>query len=390
MSETMSPRRHEIFKHGRKGQGLVRVVEGSHRGALVFWTEYPKDGKRATAIFPRTREGKVSALAFAQGVIEEAAKPAPVRDAVTVEGLFTAFREDQFDHLRPNTRRIYQQTWAEFQNLSGPHTLAADCTRADCVKLRRHLESRALAINTMRRVFVTTRRVFRWGEDAGLIPPSSILRYVFQVGKDRRPVAPPEYRLEEFVAIIAACPLAGRRWRSGAILRLCGYQGIRQHAALHLAWEDVDWDGDELVWRAAWDKMGREWRQPMRKPTRAVLEFLHAQAGKPEAGWVFPAPRGHGAVYTIQSLWAGLRSAETAAGVERKKGRAGHGLRRMLAGDVAQLTGNVKEALDAIGDTDVRQAERYLQPRRDKMRATFDRMDAPETAYESRTEKTSE
>lgn len=371
----MSPRRNEVFRHGRKGQSLVRVVEGVHRGALVYWTEYPKEGKRATAIFPRTRQGKADALAFAHGVIEEGAKPAPAREAVTVEALFLAFKEDQFDHLRPNTRRIYGQTWGEFQNLIGPHTLATDCTRADCVKLRKHLESRNLGVNTMRRVFVTTRRVFRWGEDAGLIPTSSILRYVFQVGKDRRPVPPPEYRLEEFVAIIAACPLDGARWRAGAILRLCGYQGIRQHAALHLAWPDVDWDADELVWRAAWDKMGREWRQPIRKPTRAVLDLLHAKAGAPESGWVFPAPRGHGNVYTIQSLWAGLRAAETAAGVERKKGRAGHGLRRMLAGDVAELTGSIKQALDAIGDTDVRQAERYIQRRGDTLRKTFDQLD---------------
>jgi integrase len=368
----------------------VRVVEGTHRGALVYWTLYPSKGGRAQALFPRTRVGKHAAIEFARGVIEEAAKPIKTA-TLTVEQLFQRFEEENAAHLRPNTRRIYRQTFAEFQNFVGPHTIAEDCTRDNCVKLRAHLESRTLAINTMRRVFVTVRRVYRWGEHAGMIPPSSILRYTFQVAKDRRPVPPPEYRLEEFVAIIAACPLDGTRWRPGAILRLCGYQGARQHAVLHLAWSDVDWAADELIWRSGWDKMGREWRQPMRKPTRAVLELLWEKAGRPASGWVFPAPRGSGDVYTIQSLWAGLRAAETAAGVERKKGRAGHGLRRMLAGDVAELTGNVKEALDAIGDSDIRQAERYIQRRGDRLRETFDRLDArPETTYLPRTEARAE
>lgn len=38
--------RKEWFRQGRRGR-LVRVVEGTHRQAPVFWVEYRKqDGKR--------------------------------------------------------------------------------------------------------------------------------------------------------------------------------------------------------------------------------------------------------------------------------------------------------------------------------------------------------
>jgi hypothetical protein len=40
-----------------------------------------------------------------------------------------------------------------------------------------------------------------------------------------------------------------------------------------------------------------------------------------------------------------------------------HGFRRGVAGDLLEVTGDFKLALDFIGDVDLRQARRYLKAR---------------------------
>src|SRR6266849_257485 len=49
-----------------------------------------------------------------------------------------------------------------------------------------------------------------------------------------------------------------------------------------------------------------------------------------------------------------LRLAETRAGVVHRPYRGVHGFRRAVAGDVARSTGNLKLAMEYIGDTEVR------------------------------------
>lgn len=53
-----------------------------------------------------------------------------------------------------------------------------------------------------------------------------------------------------------------------------------------------------------------------------------------------------------------------------------------MAGEVNARTGNAKLAMDAIGDRDIRQAERYLKPREDAVRDVFEAMDDHPTTME--------
>jgi hypothetical protein len=121
----------------------------------------------------------------------------------------------------------------------------------------------------------------------------------------------------------------------------------------------------------------------MREPTRALLMVARDWHQRRElvTPWVFPPgslkrAKVHTDIYTPQSLWAALRRAEKRAGIEHHPRRASHELRRLLAGEVNELTGNAKLAMDAIGDRDIRQAQRYLRPRQDALKAAFDRLDS--------------
>ncbi len=369
--------RKEILRAGRRGQ-RVRVVEDvnhGHRVYLVLWRD--PAGRRHTAVYARPRE-RAEALAFADGLVLEQAKPGDApRPRLTLDQLFTRYQDDKFPELRPRSRLLYRQFWAHFANFAGPHVAAEDVGIETMTGLRRHLERAGKAVNTIRRVFAVVRMVFRWGEMHELMVRNRVALYVYRVAKERRPVSPAEYRSEELGAILATLnPAKATEWRPFVALTLCGNQGARQNAVLHLDWKDIDLDARRVTWRARWDKTGVEWTQPLRAASLAALEVARARTGG--RGWVLPG-FGRGDVeapYTIQALWSALKRAEARAGIPHRSRRGGHGFRRLVAGDVAAATGDGMLALSAIGDRDPRQAERYIKAREDRLRDVFDRMDA--------------
>lgn len=370
----MTPRK-VLLRLGRRGR-LVRVVEAVNHGDPVYVVTWTAGGKRRAKFFPRPRE-RAEALAFAEGVAEEQTrgdKPTPAAP-ITLEALFAKYQVDTFPALRPRSRLLYRQFWAHFVNFAGPH-VPADDIRADTLsRLRVHLEAQGKAVNTIRRVMAITRMVFRWGQMHELLERNRVSLYTYRVAKEARPVSPDEYRMEELLALLAAFdPRKGAEWRPWVALTLCGYQGARQHAVLHLKWEDVDLESGTLTWRAEWDKAGREWTQPLRAASRAALE--HAATRAVGRSWVIPGfGQGGDAPYTIQALWGALRRAEERAGIPHRPRRGAHGLRRLLAGEVNARTGNAKLAMDAIGDRDIRMADRYIKTREDTLRTTFEAMD---------------
>jgi integrase len=245
--------------------------------------------------------------------------------------------------------------------------------------LRAALEKQGLAVNTIARIVRGVKVVYNWGEAHELIARNKVHRYRFKVGKDKKPGKVAEYRKEDFLALCAALPLDGRNWRAGGIVRLCGLQGVRQGAVRHLRWEDVSLATMTVTWRAKWDKLGREWKQPLRTESSHVLFRLGAPDRFTGSPWVFPAPRKRKTadpVYSAQALWWALTEAEKRAGIPHLANRGAHGLRRMLAGDIMALTGNLKTAGDAIGDKDLRVLQQhYLGDREDQVRAAFERLD---------------
>lgn len=368
--------RKQIARLGRRGS-TVLVVETTNHGAPCYAVEYRLHGARRREFYPRTRTGRKEALAYADGVLSSR-QSEPARKRLTLDQLYTAFAAEEYPALRPNTQRLYRDNWASFAAFVGTHVIAEDVGLQSCRDLRQELERRALAVNTIAKVFHTMRRVYRWGEEHELLAVAKPLRYRYKVAKENRPTPPAEYRSEEFMALLHALPLdKATTWRAHVVLALCGYQGVRQNAALHLRWEDVDCDGGLLTWRAEWDKVGKEWQQPLRMPTRAVLEAIR---GRVDGPWVLPkgSAKGKGETYTIQSFWAALRRAERAAGVTRLPGRAGHGLRRMVAGNVTEATNNPVLGLHAIGDTDLKQATKYIKHRQDQIKGAFDSLDGGE------------
>lgn len=217
-----------------------------------------------------------------------------------------------------------------------------------------------LTINTLRKAISIVRGVFAWAERTEFLPRNRVHSFVFKVGKDRRPKVPDEYTREEFEQILAVMSFDRISQRTPyCVTALCGYQGVRINAALHLRWEDVDRSKDLLLWRAAWDKQGNEWASRCaRRPGRCSRASGRRWVNRRPAGSSRRAAASE--TYTVQSYWWALKAAETRAGVTPRARRAAHGFRRMVAGDLVDATGSDRLAMEAIGDRDVKMAEQYV------------------------------
>lgn len=335
--------------------------------------------------WPDSQANRRLARAFAEGVVLERNAPKEVAP-LTLRGMWEKYVAAEFPHLRPRTKEIYTEYWRRWENMWGAHFPAEDTTLDMVFEMRNAMAKLKLSVTTTRETIKTVQRVYSWAERNEHIVRNKPRLYRFRVAKEERPEGRAEFRAHEFKALLDALdPANGLEWRPYVALAICGFQGVRQNAALHLQWADVDFGTATITWRSEWDKMGREWTQPLREGTRKAL--LVAMEHADEDGdriWVLPArqystgKQTKTETYTAQSLWAALKSAEKRAGIGHVTGRGAHGLRRLLAGDVQALTGDPLLAMHAIGDTDVRQAERYITKRDERITDVFTRLDNPE------------
>jgi integrase len=380
----VSKARKTLRTYGERGRSARVFVERGGTRVRVQWRVH---GLLQTKSFPNTPRGKADAKGYAQGVVDSLeARAIPAR--VTVAELWGLYAKSELPNLRPRTFALNADAWREWELFVGRETVAEDLGVDTMTRFRVALENeRKLGVRTVGRHIGGVRLIYNWGEAQELLARNKLHRYRYKIGKDRRPAKVPEYRAEEFEAILAQLPVTGasRHWRAGGVLALCGYQGARQNAVRHLRWDDVvDADrSNTITWRARWDKLGKERVQPLRSPAIQVLIEVRKQHHRLglDSPWVFPAPRerkrSDDPVYSAQALWWELTQAERRAGVPHKRGRGAHGLRRMLAGDVLAITSNLKTAGDAIGDKDLRiLQEHYLSDRPEEVRAAFEALDA--------------
>ena len=203
--------------------------------------------------------------------------------------------------------------------------------------------------------------------------------FVHKVAKEKRTKPRKEYSNEEFLAVWRARnPELAGQWRAWVAIGLLGIYGNRANEVLNLRWS---WISEELI---AFDpsvvKTGEEAVVRLFPLTRGILAV--ARCWREREGYtgdyvVFPgqspvqrsADRANPSRlehYSIQSLTDQIHSAERLAKVEVVRFRATHGFRRGLVGDLAEETGDVQLALQAIGDKDIRMAQRYRnrRPRR--------------------------
>lgn len=385
--------RKQLARYGRRGEYVKVFLETGHELVRVQWKVRgaPKIG--GTESWPNTPENRQTAIAWAEGKYAAIAggetEPA---EAVTLLALWERFAESEFPHLRPKSQTLYRSYFRLWMKMWGDD-FAADRTTLEMVaKFRAQLTRVGIGVTMAGKAIQTVKTVYAWAERHELVTRNRVRLYRYKVAKEERPAPTTEYRADEYVRIIAALdPRLANQWRAWAALTVCGKQGTRENAVLHLATDDitlgyatvkdgrVTWVAGELHWRPEWDKVGNDWTQPLRFETQIAIEV--ALEWRERLGytgpWLFPAHRAdsRSATYTPKSLIWMLHEAEDRADIARVKGRGPHALRRMVAGDINDLTGDPLLAMHSIGDTDLRMANKYLKKRTDRLAAAFARAD---------------
>ena len=113
--------------------------------------------------------------------------------------------------------------------------------------------------------------------------------------------------------------------------------GHRQQAVCHLRWSDVDFERNEVQWRAEFDKSGIAHRTPLTEAAiKALREARHARPGIGD-GWLFPATRrpDRPCNRAFMSTW--FRSAIALSGVSVAPRTGFHSLRRKFATELKDV-----------------------------------------------------
>ena len=123
-------------------------------------------------------------------------------------------------------------------------------------------------------------------------------------------------------------------WRFHVALVLAHETGHRIGAIRQLRWSDVDLEGEVIRWRAEHEKTGYEHLTPVTAEALAALE--EARRKNPGIGDipVLPAPKDPskcGSRSLARDWW---EKAQELAGLEPKRGRGWHSLRRKFASDL--------------------------------------------------------
>lgn len=319
--------------------------------------------RRKTKSWPDAPETRKQAKAWAEDFAVERRRqgPNPTLAPLSLGALWARYRTANAYAWRPKTKRNYEQHWGALDDHLGSATLVEALTAEDLDAFRTARRAAGIAHNQVRRQIGFLRQLVNWAEGRRLLTANTLRAYRYIVPRDERKEPPAEYRRQELVAI-AAHLAAARHWRARGVITLCGTLGARINAVLHLQWTDVDLDHNQVTWRAAWDKLGEERTQPLTPRAKAALVEArgHQHASEP---WVFWAVRAQGRPYHYNSVVYHLCEAEKRAHVLHLKGRAFHGLRRMVIGDIPDL----RDAGAWVGQQSLQVTAKYRRTRPDQV-----------------------
>ncbi len=123
-------------------------------------------------------------------------------------------------------------------------------------------------------------------------------------------------------------------WRFRVALVLAHETGHRIGAIRKLRWRDIDFEGREVRWRAENEKTGYEHVTPLTDEALAALEEARRMSLGTGNAPVLPAPSDAARCLTRFRTFRWWKKAQTLAGLEPKRGRGWHSLRRKFASDL--------------------------------------------------------
>ena len=341
MARTKRSRR--SYGAGEWGRNRVRIFPDPKTG--IFQIEWRENGRRRTRSLKHRdwARAKRQADQFAAGFIDAPnGKAGAEPERLTLERLFEIYGEEVTPAKMQQSRRRDRATMAMFLKFLGPNRRPETLSQRDWDRFIR--ERRAGRVgprgkpvgNRMIEWDLTfLMAVLNWAarsrdEEGRLLLDRNPLKGL------RKPVEKNPTRVvlseKEYQALLQVSRQVD--WRFHAALVLAHETGHRIGAIRNLRWADIDLEGREVRWRAEHEKTGYEHTTPLTDEAVAALEEARRMNPVSGNGPVLPAPADPSQClgrYLALRWWY---RAVTLAGLEPKRGRGWHSLRRKFASDL--------------------------------------------------------
>ncbi|MYJ18198.1 MAG: tyrosine-type recombinase/integrase, partial [Gemmatimonadetes bacterium] len=342
MARTKRDRR--AYSAGERGRNRARVFPDPRTG--LFQIEWRENGRRLTRSLKHRdwRRAKRQADEFAAGF----AKPEPngKKDAepepLTLERLFDIYGEEVTPTKAAASQRYDRATLAMFLGFFGKRRRPETLSRRDWdrfIRARRAGKAgrsrRPVANRTIQQDLKLLLAILNWAaksrdEEGRLLLESNPLRGL------RAPAEKNPTRVlltdAEYQALLRASEAMD--WRFRVALVIAHETGHRIGAIRQLRWSDIDMGAKAIRWRAEHEKTGYEHRTPVTAEALDVLEEARMQNPRGGNSPVLPAPRDPSRCLDRSRVRVWWDKAQRLAGLEPKRGRGWHSLRRKFASDL--------------------------------------------------------
>ena len=342
MARTKRDRR--SYSAGEWGRNRVRVFPDPKTG--LYQIEWRENGRRLTRSLKHRdwRRAKRQADEAAAGF----AKPEPngMQEAdtgpLTLETLFDIYGEEVTPTKTRHSRQHDRTAMTMFLGFLGRNRDPATLSQRDWDRFIRARRAGRVGPSgkpvSDRMVEYDLRfliAVFNWAsrsrdERGRLLIESNPLRGL------RTPMEKNPTRIvlteEEYQALLGVSRKVD--WRFRVALVLAHETGHRIGAVRKLRWDDIDLEGETIRWRSEHEKTGYEHTTPVTSEAVAALE--EARRRNPATGDapVLPSPKDPSSSVGSWMARGWWDRAERLAGLEPKRGRGWHSLRRKFASDL--------------------------------------------------------
>jgi len=342
MARTKRSRR--SYGAGEWGRNRVRIFPDPKTGN--FQIEWRENGRRLTRSLGHRDwvRAKRQADEFAAGFVgpdlngQAEAEPEPV----TLGGLLDIYGEEVTPAKGEGTRKYDRTALEMFGCFFGRDRKPATLSQRDWDRFIRARRAgrvgpsgRPVSDRTIERDLRLLLAVLNWAarsrDEAGArILDSNPLKGL-RVPRDKNPTRVVLSQAEYDALLRVSAEID---WRFRVALVLAHETGHRIGAIRQLRWSDIDDEAGVIRWRAEHEKTGFEHRTPVTAEALGVLEEARKENRRTGEAPVLPAPRdpARSMSYAVARYW--WERAERLAGLERKRGRGWHSLRRKFASDL--------------------------------------------------------
>ena len=345
MARTKRSRR--SYSAGEWGRNRVRVFADPKTG--LYQIEWRDNGRRLTRSLKHRdwsrakRQADEVAAGFA--VHEPGGKAEAEPEPLTLAGLFDIYAEEVTPTKGEKSRQHDRAAMRMFLDFLGPNRRPETLSKRDWDRFIRERRAGRLGRSgqpvlnrTIENDLKFLIAVLNWAaksrDDQGrLLLDSNPLRGL-KTPKEKNPT-----RIvlsdEEYQAMLQVSHQVD--WRFHVALVLAHETGHRIGAIRHLRWSDIGIEDRTILWRAEHEKSGYEHCTPVTAEALAALE--EAQRRNPGTGDtpVLPASTNASKCAGRSPVRYWWNRAEELAGLERKRGRGWHSLRRKFASDLMDL-----------------------------------------------------